>query len=323
MALAELVSRGTTVDPDHSSGPVCDVTLIIHANPTHPTSPATDDPATTNPATNPAEDPADDLDRLDDLDLGDVRDLRDLFDQLTSTDPNSPTDPTGPNGSGHPADPERSTGPGGPSGLTGMSGMTGLAGSGRSGQSPGPASGCDPDGATGPVDGWVPRGPNQRRPTQLHPTHPLLDHCGPATTPDGFPVADHIAQPLLCDPAIVALITDTLGVPLDLGRTTRLANRAQRRALAHRDGGCVFPGCDMPVTWCDAHHVNHWNQGGTTDIAHLALLCRYHHGVTHRHGWTMTTQPNQTFTWTTPHGHTLHSQRHRGRSPTAGILQPT
>jgi hypothetical protein len=145
----------------------------------------------------------------------------------------------------------------------------------------------------------------------------LVGQCHPATTPDGSPVPPPVAEVLLCDPAIVALIIDTLGVPLDLGRTTRLANRAQRRALARRDGGCVFPGCDMPVTWCDAHHVTAWHAGGTTDIAHLALLCRYHHGVTHRHGWTMTALADQTFTWTTPHGQTLHSQRHRGRSPTA------
>ena len=79
-----------------------------------------------------------------------------------------------------------------------------------------------------------------------------------------------------------------------------------------RDGGCVFPGCDMPAGWSDAHHITPWEHGGTTDLPNLALLCRHHHGVTHRTGWTMTTQPDQTFTWTTPTGRTLHSQRNRG-----------
>jgi len=37
----------------------------------------------------------------------------------------------------------------------------------------------------------------------------------------------------------------------------RHASRAQRRALELRDGQCVFPGCDAPVNWCDAHHVLH------------------------------------------------------------------
>ncbi len=146
--------------------------------------------------------------------------------------------------------------------------------------------------------------------------NPLTDHCGPATTPDGFHVPHHVAACLLCDPVITALIEDALGVPLDMGRQIRLANREQRRALKRRDGGCIFPGCDAPVGWCDAHHVTWWDDDGPTDIKNLALLCRYHHGVTHRSGWTMTAAAGQWFTWTTPLGQTLHSQRHRGRSPT-------
>ncbi len=145
---------------------------------------------------------------------------------------------------------------------------------------------------------------------------PLIDHCGPATTPDGFHVHRDVAECLLCDPVITALIVDVLGVPLDMGREVRLANRRQRRALERRDGGCIFPGCDAPVGWCDAHHVTWWDDDGPTDIKNLALLCRYHHGVTHRSGWTMTAAAGQRFTWTTPLGQTLHSQRHRGRSPT-------
>ncbi|MGZ4681719.1 MAG: HNH endonuclease signature motif containing protein [Acidimicrobiales bacterium] len=144
----------------------------------------------------------------------------------------------------------------------------------------------------------------------------LREHCGPVRTADGGHVHPATAAVLLCDPAITALIVDPLGVPLDMGHEIRLANREQRRALKRRDGGCVFPGCDVPVGWCDAHHVTWWTRGGPTDISNLALLCRYHHGVTHRTGWTMTADDDHTFTWTTPSGDRLHSQRHRGRSPT-------
>ena len=105
------------------------------------------------------------------------------------------------------------------------------------------------------------------------------------------------------------------GIPLDLGRGERRATRAQRRALARRDGGCTFPGCDAPVAWCDAHHVVHWDDGGSTDLANLALLCRRHHGVTHRTGWTMVATDDHRFVWTTPEGRTLCSQRHLGRPP--------
>jgi len=61
---------------------------------------------------------------------------------------------------------------------------------------------------------------------------------------------------------------------------------AQRRALALRDGdGCAFPGCDRPGSWCDAHHLNHWVDGGPTDLSNGVLLCGWHHQVIHRGEW--------------------------------------
>lgn len=133
-----------------------------------------------------------------------------------------------------------------------------------------------------------------------------------AVTVDDAHVHADVVRHLRCDAMFTPVVVDPTGVPLDLGRTVRFASRAQRRALAVRDGGCVFPGCDLPVGWTDAHHVTTWDNGGTTELSNLASLCRHHHGVTHRRGWTMTADNDQTFTWTTPTGSTLHSQRNRG-----------
>jgi Domain of unknown function (DUF222) len=136
------------------------------------------------------------------------------------------------------------------------------------------------------------------------------------TNPDGdirLP-AERLAH-LLCDAQLTMLATNVLGVILNLGRSIRYANRAQRRALAHRDGGCVFPGCSARASWCDAHHVEHWEHDGPTDMCNLALLCRHHHGVTHRKAWTMVATDDDHFIWTTPEGRTLYSQRHGGRPP--------
>jgi hypothetical protein len=72
---------------------------------------------------------------------------------------------------------------------------------------------------------------------------------------------------------------------LDLGRRTRIVSPAQRRALVHRDGGCVFPGCGRPHPWTDAHHLVHWARGGATDLDNLCLLCRRHHTAVHEGGW--------------------------------------
>ena len=127
---------------------------------------------------------------------------------------------------------------------------------------------------------------------------------------DGVRLPASATRTLRCTAGLVAALIDSLGVPLAMGRTIRTANRAQRRALALRDGGCVFPGCGAPVRWCDAHHFVEWPDGGHTDIDNMALLCRRHHGVIHRNGWSATIDHDGTVTITTHTGTTLAGQRH-------------
>ena len=74
------------------------------------------------------------------------------------------------------------------------------------------------------------------------------------------------------DADVVPVITTDAGGVLLLGRTQRLANRAQRLALAARDGGCCFPDCTRPAAWTEVHHVVAWAHGGPTDITNLCLL---------------------------------------------------
>jgi hypothetical protein len=88
--------------------------------------------------------------------------------------------------------------------------------------------------------------------------------------------------------------------PLDVGRSTRVVTPAQRSALAVRDGGCVFPDCDRPLTWCEGHHLVSWLDGGPTDLANLALLCRAHHHAVHEGGWQLTRGPDGRFTAAPP-----------------------
>ncbi len=112
----------------------------------------------------------------------------------------------------------------------------------------------------------------------------------------------------------MALLPPTLGgaptQPLEVGRTTRVIQPAQRSALAVRDGGCVFPDCQRPLAWCEAHHVRHWLHGGSTDLANLALLCRAHHRAVHEGGWQLTRQPDGRLTATPPHRRHPTARRH-------------
>jgi hypothetical protein len=87
---------------------------------------------------------------------------------------------------------------------------------------------------------------------------------------------------LACDAAIVPMVLGSQSEPLDLGREKRLVTKGLRLALWQRDGGCTFPGCTIPASWCDAHHVVPWYLGGTTSLVTTALLCRRHHTHVHR-----------------------------------------
>lgn len=101
-----------------------------------------------------------------------------------------------------------------------------------------------------------------------------LDHMG-TITPE-------TARRLICDAELSWLIVNSDSAPLNMGRSVRTATPAQLRALAVRDGGCTWKGCDMPPAWCDAHHDIPWDRGGPTDLANLRLLCRRHHVLVHR-----------------------------------------
>ena len=94
---------------------------------------------------------------------------------------------------------------------------------------------------------------------------------------------------LACADGVQPLSIDlTTGKVLDLGRSQRLFSPAQRTALAVRDGGCLWPGCDRPPSWSEAHHITPWRHHGRTDIAGGVLLCRHHHLRLHNEGWSIT-----------------------------------
>ncbi len=96
---------------------------------------------------------------------------------------------------------------------------------------------------------------------------------------------------LACDGAVVPAVLGGDGEVLHLGRTRRLFTSAQIRALWLRDRHCTFPGCTIPATWCDAHHIRHWADGGPTDLSNGALLCGRHHTIVHRDRLTATLTP--------------------------------
>lgn len=106
-----------------------------------------------------------------------------------------------------------------------------------------------------------------------------LDHGGP--------IDPGTARRLLCDAEILPVVLGSDAEVLDVGRTQRTFPRHLRRALAVREGGCAWPGCDRPVGWCQAHHVQWWVRGGRTSLINGALVCEFHHREIHKGEWTM------------------------------------
>jgi hypothetical protein len=105
---------------------------------------------------------------------------------------------------------------------------------------------------------------------------------------DAGVVTGEAARRLACDAQVTRVIVDAASQPLDVGRRTKVVSPRLRRAVIVRDGGCRFPGCDRPPGWCDAHHVTHWADGGTTSLENLMLLCRRHHRLIHQRGFGVT-----------------------------------
>jgi hypothetical protein len=101
------------------------------------------------------------------------------------------------------------------------------------------------------------------------------------------PISAETARRLGCDAGIIPVVLGASGEPLDVGRLSYSATTAIRRALEVRDGGCAFPGCERPPSWCAAHHIVHWADGGQTAVHNTVLLCDHHHVVIHHDGWSV------------------------------------
>ncbi|MGH2601118.1 MAG: HNH endonuclease signature motif containing protein, partial [Dehalococcoidia bacterium] len=95
---------------------------------------------------------------------------------------------------------------------------------------------------------------------------------------------------MACDASTVVLRHAPDGTVLDVGRKRRTIPPAIRRALTARDRHCQFPGCT--ARHCEAHHLEHWADGGATRLTNLALLCRRHHRAVHEEGFTLTRTPD-------------------------------
>jgi hypothetical protein len=141
------------------------------------------------------------------------------------------------------------------------------------------------------------------------------DEVGNTVIDAGVPVelpvsvlAELLDDPTTTVDAIVVRAGVVLHAPgqLNLGRSSRLANTAQRNALRALYSTCGNPGCETPFSRCKIHHIKPWSEGGTTDLDNLLPVCSNDHTRLHAEEWTLTLGPNRELTITFADGTSIH-----------------
>lgn len=151
--------------------------------------------------------------------------------------------------------------------------------------------------------------PRQRPHIELIVEADTLGSTPIASTTDHTVVGAATTEMLLCD-CVIHRVLRAGNTILSYGRATRTVPTDLFRAVATRDGGCRYPGCDRPIAWCDAHHIHHWQHHGPTELDNLVLLCNRHHHHVHRCGLDLKLLPNANLDITLPDGTTQTSQPH-------------
>ena len=124
---------------------------------------------------------------------------------------------------------------------------------------------------------------------------------GQAELEEGGTISAETARRVSCDAGLVHWLENSDGEPLSIGRKSRTIPPAIRRALQRRDGGCRFPGCTCS-RFVDAHHIQHWADGGETAMDNLILLCRHHHRLVHEGGFGICTSTQGVIEFSNPTG---------------------
>ncbi len=148
--------------------------------------------------------------------------------------------------------------------------------------------------------------PGERYQVVVHVDAPVLadpDQPGQSVLEDGGRVSAETSRRLACDASRVVMRHDEDGRIVEVGARTRTIPPAIRRALHHRDRGCRFPGCGLPLG--EGHHVRHWANGGPTTLSNLALLCRRHHRAVHEEGFQVDRDHGGTLRFWRPDGRVL------------------
>lgn len=101
----------------------------------------------------------------------------------------------------------------------------------------------------------------------------------------GPAVGPNTLEELLCTTPMEVAGVSYDGTPLGVGRKTSKIPPRLRRFVVGRDRCCTVAGCTSRYR-LQAHHRQHWSDGGETEAENLISLCWYHHHVVvHQRGF--------------------------------------
>ncbi|MDT0158646.1 DUF222 domain-containing protein [Microbacterium sp. ARD32] len=98
------------------------------------------------------------------------------------------------------------------------------------------------------------------------------------------PVSGAVARHTGCTGALQRVFTEK-GRIVGMTITDRIFDVYQRRAITLRDKECLIPGCHVPASWCEIHHVVEYARGGPTSTDNGVPLCWWHHRSLDHAGW--------------------------------------
>ncbi|WP_456697122.1 hypothetical protein [Aeromicrobium sp. P5_D10] len=134
-----------------------------------------------------------------------------------------------------------------------------------------------------------------------------------ATLSTGTRISAAQARLMACQYGIIPQVFGGKSLPLDHGHEQRLFTKAQKQALAARDHGCTFPGCDRPPEQTEGHHWRmDWAKGATTTLDDGLLICPHHHRLIHSEPWSIRLSTAGHIEYRPP-GSTLWQRNHRWR----------
>jgi hypothetical protein len=129
----------------------------------------------------------------------------------------------------------------------------------------------------------------------------LYDLPGACEIECGPPVSVETARRIVCDAAFNLVVNGDDGLPVGIGRTSRIVPPHIAREVRDRDGGCRWRGCDRKG-WINIHHLVHWFDGGPTDPDNLIMLCWHHHRMVHEGRWRIEGDPYGELFFISPDG---------------------